>query len=229
MIEENTYSAILLRTRQYAIFINVYMILGTFLTGLLTWHFHVLLILWIGSITFLLLPIIAKRYFMNRFSRLTTFRITKDCIFISSNLGNQKNDDGFEIRFQDLIFYKYEKGYGNPYLILYFKSGEKKAFDFQSRTEQEEHILDVILRQIKEYNSEHQRDKIDIKPNFIASKNGLICMTILGVGWIFICIILASRHSKAIPFSIIGGLAMFIQTIVLRNNALKSYKEQEGI
>ncbi len=227
MVEEKTHSAIVLKSRQYIIFINSYIILGMVLTGLLTEHFHIIAILWAGSILFLLLPIVAKRYFMNRFSRLTTFQFTKDSIYVSSVSEQQKMDSCIEIKVQDIISYKYENGSGNPYLILYFKSGEKKSFNFQPGTTGEEYIIDIILKYIRDQNFQRdQNSVITMKPNFMATRGGLIFITVLGIGWIVICIILVATHSKATPFSLIGGIAMFIQTIILRNNSLKSYKEQ---
>lgn len=67
MIEEKTHSAIVLKSRQYIIFINSYIVLGVVLTGLLTWYFHIIAILWTGSMLFLLLPIVAilgQQYFI---------------------------------------------------------------------------------------------------------------------------------------------------------------------
>jgi hypothetical protein len=117
-MEEKFHIATILKTRQYMFFINSYIVLGTILTVFFAWYFHVRSIIWIGSIIFLLLPIVAKRYFMTQFSECKTFLFKKDSMFVSSKVKRKDSDDIDEIELKNIRSYKYEEGYGNPYLIL---------------------------------------------------------------------------------------------------------------
>lgn len=227
-MENMLVSAKVLIFKRYVLFMNSYIVFGMLLSTFLFWYFHALFILWTGCAIFLLLPIIGKRYLMTRFSRQTIFEFSDESIVISYDGQSLKENCKHEIRFQNVLKYKYEEGYGNPYLVLYFKNGKKKSFNFEYKSPGEAHVLDYFLNYIKNYNIVYGQDTISIQPTFMATKNGLFFLMVLGIGWVSLCILTGINHIKLLPLPIIGGLAMFMQTIHLRSIALKSYKTQQN-
>ncbi len=227
-MENKLISAKVLKFRQYVFFINSYIILGMLLSIFLFWYFQILLILWAGCIVFLLFPIIGKKYLMSKFSQETVFELSDESIEISYEGKSLEKNYQYEIKFQNILKYEYEEGYGNPYLILYLKNGKKKSFNFEYKSPGEVHVLNYLLNYIKNYNLIHGKDAISIQPTFMATRNGLFFLVVLGIGWVSLCILMGIKHFKFLPLPTIGGLAMFMQTINLRSIALKSYKAQQN-
>ncbi len=221
-------TVLVLKLKQYMLFINSYIVLGILLTIFIVWCFHVLSILWLGAILFLFVPVVAKRYLMKKFVEPTTFEFTPDSLIISTGSKHAKGDVVKEIKLRDVLSYNYDEGIGNPYLILYLRGRKKASFNFEYRSDGEANILDDWRNYIKNYNLTSGQESISITPTFMASKNGMLLLVFLSVGWLVMCVIIGAKYLNMLPVLIIGGLAQLMQLFVLRQTALKSYKTQQS-
>ena len=222
-----THEVKILNTNKYVIFINAYIIIGVFLTGLLSWHSRNTALPWIGGFIFLLIPVYAKSRLQKPFIQLASFGFNEAGICIQyHSAGGSSTRDHIQIRLVDLSAYEYDDGVGKCYFRFFFKNGKQKSFDFQDRVKDEIYIIDKIIQHIKKYNGLLEgHGKITMKLSFIASGKGLFFILALGFGWMVICTYLAIHHIKAVPFTTIGGILFFIQIIILRKRDLTNYKE----
>ncbi|GEM_PF-2682741 len=213
-----------LNPAQYMIRVYAYMFFGVLITAVLTWKFGSLLIAVLGGIIFLFMPVICKRWVIKQFMSEATFSLSDVDITVVFHQQDRKPEKVIQIPFVDLTSYRVDDCDTTLRLNLYMANGAKQSFQID-RMDQEKHgITDVIVRNIKAYNSDHQ-DTIGYKRHFITTRSALVLLVGVALFWGCAFIYLITYKPEIWPTSLIAGASLCLQMFHLRKRELKMNEE----
>lgn len=230
MIEDNNYETTVLNAKAYRIFYFTYLFGGMALSAFLTWYLHQITILWGGVILFCVCPILLKKQFRFRFTQSAIILFGKDKMIIE--LYDIKNDileEHIEHNYDEIKSYRILEENNESYLRLYFKTGDKKSYNFEEhKSENKGSIVYAFAKQVRWYNEHNQEgNKIALKPSFYTTKVAWYILIVLGIGYAVLFMYLINHLPKAIPFSVIGGIILFLSILVQRRRDIKQYQEEK--
>ena len=205
---------------------------GTFLSIMLVIKFEFPQIVgWIGFFIFFICPIIFNTQIRKIFTRRAIVRFNDNSFSIE--ILNFKNGD-FEKRneylFKEIAFYKALRSgkVDSSVLKLSFINKRKQEVYTFLKQEENNNIINTFYAFIKSYNDLQCEDlKITIRPSLFASRMGTYFIILITVVQFLAILLQIIYNPKAIPFSLIIGIAIYIQIYNQRKNDIEEYNKMK--
>jgi hypothetical protein len=219
-----------INVKKYALFLALYMILGTGITMWLVFTFRIVMIIWIGVIITFFAPLLFQRQFRKRYSRQAILSFFDDylCIEILDPLNNQpvKKD---EFTYSDIGSFRVfdSSKDDSSSLKIMLRNGMRYAYTFieQDTGKLKVHITDQIFKYFNQYNSLAEEEKrIRMLPNLFATSLGrvlILCVSILLLGSIIMQII---HIPKTLPATFLVTLSFFFIILAQRKRDIEIKK-----
>jgi hypothetical protein len=210
----------LIKRGKYMLLIIIFFLFGTMLSFYIGMKLHLIIAGTSIIALTMFIPFIFEKRFQKPFVNLAVFNFFDD--FFSIDFLD-KNDNNI-IQRKDVIQYSEIRSFRvfdsskdtSALLSIYLRSGKKLTYDFveQKLIKGKTEINEVIFAFINNYNCRNSGDKIELVPNFFASKTGRICIILLSFLIVISIIIQIMYKPKTIPFSVISGLTLYLIIII---------------
>lgn len=194
-------------------------------------HFFANRILSVILLLATVLPIFFIGSIMKYFRREVSINL--EDLFLSIAIQNQfnKGETSLKLYFDEISSYTMQFPARKFYtIILNLKNGKSVEYSFiknEQNTEQVsgEELLKMFHEKITNYNNKLNKEKkIVVKPSFIASKNGLFCITGLICLFAVAVILHAFYQVKTFPITLLFCFALVAQLLSKRKADLDIYK-----
>ncbi len=218
---------IITNRKKFTIFVFIFIVGGTALTGYLVHETHSLVILFVGIFTFFGFPFIFQKTFRKNFSQTVS-------VSFSDNLFSVEFKDSFTDnivrkdinRFSEIKYFKTWDSSKNDFstLKLILKDGTKVNYTFSGQKNDDicETDINWLFRNVAEiYNaSRKMEEKIKIIPSFFSTKTALYLGLMLTLAMAFVTIYYGIQKPKTLIASI-GFIGIFFQMVAMRKKAIK--------
>ncbi len=218
---------IITNRKKFTIFVVIFIVGGTALTGYLVHETHSYLILYFGIFAFFLCPFIFQKTFRKNFSQSVS-------VSFSDNLFSVEFKDSFTDnivrkdtnRFSEIKYFKTWDSSKNDFstLKLIFKDGTKVNYTFSGQKNNDICETDInwlFKNAVETYNTSRKMgEKIKIIPSFFSTKIALYLGLILTLAMVTITIYYGIQNPK-ILFVSIGFIGIFFQMVAMRKKAIK--------
>ena len=227
MKPELIYSSIVYR-KEMALKFVVYVLIGLFLLYISN-HFLNNKFLSLLFLIAVVAPVFFLKLIMKRFIR-EVFIDLQEFVF-SITIKNQE-EVSLRFNFDEINTYSIQFPAGKfSTIILNFKNGKSVEYSFPTKKQNEEQInteelINMFQGMIKNYNNDKPvKEQIVFVPSFMASSNGLICITLMVVLLIAAVFIHILYQAKTLPVTLFLGFALIVQLFLKRKADLDYYNK----
>lgn len=232
-MDELEIKTVVINNRRYFFFLLVFtfgiVAIGMFL-AMVTLSFVYAAAAIIGAI---FTPFIFQKGFRRDFTKTALLRF--DHVKFSIDLLNIKTGDlerHNEIRYDEIKYFKAADSAkdDSAFLKLYCRNGQHLLYTFleQGKGEKSTDIVEVFPKYFQQYNEEQkEEDQIQARPIFLATRNAKYYFIGLTILWIVAIIAQIIYSPKALPGTMIGGIALYLLIFLQRRRDIQQYNKMK--
>jgi len=225
---------VIINSQKYALFILLYLILGTALTMYLYWMSREISILFVGFAIFWVCPGVFQKFFRQKFTRKVIIVFSGD----SFSIGHLSKETD-EIEKKDENRYEEIKSFralnsskdDSSFLRVNFRNWNTAKYSFLGQGEGvgQVDITEKVFDGVISYNASHnEADRIVLMPNFFATKAGKYSIIILTTLLIAAIVVQIIFKPQTIPFSLFGGFVLYLLIIAQRKKDVEQLKKMSA-
>lgn len=152
-----------------------------------------------------------------------------------NNKFNNKEEAPLNLNFDEINTYRIEFPAAGKFSAVTFNLKNGKSVEYSFLTEKQnaeqvntDELIDMFQGMIKNYNNNKPlKEQIIFAPSFMASSNGLICITLMIVLLISAVFMHILYQAKKLPVTLFLGFAVIVQLFLKRKADLDYYNKMD--
>lgn len=222
----------IIESKKYVLFIIIWLLGGIALFSCLTYLLSSFLIFIIGIVIFFIGILLFEKKIQERFSYNILFNLSETYFEILLNSKSHEIDfKNIKIYFEEVYAFRITNSSKDKSVILKVILKNRKQFKWTFMENRKANggirIMDEIINCIKNYNTNHNENKIGLISNFFATRNGLIYIIIIGVMTACIIGIEIIYNPKSLLFTGIFVFVFYLIILQQRKSDIEQLKKLE--